>query len=274
MFKFKITIFFLTLFIILSDADTNEIIGFQCSISDNDTLENEYQINLRSVLSSLAANRPTQAGFFTATSSGKDSGKVYGLTQCRADVSASDCAACIKNSTNSGVCSSSKNVTVWLRWCHIRYSNTSFFGILDQSAMATSNETNFDDPNVVSEGIKFMNELASTAPDQHLMFQTSVLDVGSSGKRYGMAQCSRDIGRRDCGSCFSSLLQTFRTSVGNKRGWEIYGSSCSLWYHDFQIYFNYSIPSNSGQGKFSSHQIGVFGIVIPGLVLHLVVLVS
>ncbi|XP_065879074.1 cysteine-rich repeat secretory protein 38-like [Euphorbia lathyris] len=273
MFKFKLIIFFSISSVILSDADRNEILGFQCSVSENATLDNEYQINLRNLMNSLAGNNPTQAGFFTATS-GKGSGKIYGLTQCRADVSASDCAACIKNSTNSAAatCSGSKNVTVWLRWCLLRYSNTSFFGVLDESAMATANETNIDDPYVVYEGTKFMNELASTAPKMPLMFQTAVLDVGRFGKRYGMCQCSRDLGRRNCGSCLGSLLQSFRISIGNKRGWEIYGSSCSLWYHDFQFYFNYSIPSNSGYGKFIYHQGGVIGILIPRLVFYFITL--
>lgn len=31
-------------------------------------------------------------------------------------------------------------------------------------------------------------------------------------------------------------LMTFRTIVGSKREWEIYGSSRSMQYHDFQFY--------------------------------------
>ncbi|KAF2303621.1 hypothetical protein GH714_020202 [Hevea brasiliensis] len=62
--------------------------------------------------------------------------------------------------------------------------------------MALTNDTNFEDSNVVSKGLNFMNELAATAPEPPLMFQTAVLDVGPSGKR---------------------------TTIGNKRGWEIYG---------------------------------------------------
>lgn len=229
----------------LSLADTNEVLGLQCSGSDSATLENQYQVNLNNLLDSLAANGPIHNGFYTATE-GKGTYRIFGITQCRGDVSPTDCAACIRNSTMVRGCSTSKNVTMWLTWCVLRYSNMSFFGVWDQSAMALTNDTNFENSNVVSQGLNFMNELAATAPQSPLMFQTAVLDVGQSGKRYGMAQCSRDISRSDCGRCFVYLLATFRTTIGNKRGWEIHGASCSMWYHDYQFYFNFSIPANEG----------------------------
>ncbi|KAJ9169011.1 hypothetical protein P3X46_020481 [Hevea brasiliensis] len=248
-------------------ADTNEILGLQCSGSDNATLENQYQINLNNLQDSLAANGPVHNGFYTATA-GKDAYMIFGLTQCRGDISPTDCATCIRNSTMVRGCSTSKNVTIWLKWCLLRYSNISFFGVWDQSAMALTNDTNFEDSNVVSKGLNFMNELAATAPEPPLMFQTAVLDVGPSGKRYGMAQCSRDISRSDCGKCFSYLLVTFRTTIGNKRGWEIYGASCSMWYHDYQFYFNFSIPVNEGAVQISNERVAI-GLMIPVLVFLL-----
>jgi hypothetical protein len=91
-----------------------------------------------------------------------------------------------------------------------------------------------------------MGGLASTAPNQPRMFQTAVLDVGQSGKRYGMAQCSLDISRGDCGVCLDAQLASFRTTIGNKRWWETYGPSCFMWYHDYQFYFNISMSASEG----------------------------
>lgn len=76
------------------------------------------------------------------------------------------------------------------------------------------------------------------------LFQTAVMDVGQSGKRYGMAQCTRDISSIDYGKCLDAQLVTLRTIIGSKRGWEIYGSSCFMWYHDFQFYSNISITAS------------------------------
>ncbi|KAJ6999669.1 hypothetical protein NC653_010421 [Populus alba x Populus x berolinensis] len=67
-------------------------------------------------------------------------------------------------------------------------------------------------------------------------WQTAVLDVGQNGKRYDMAQCTRDLSQSDCGMCLEFQLATYKNSVGNKRSWDIYGFSCSLWHRDYQFY--------------------------------------
>ncbi|KAK6917388.1 Gnk2-homologous domain [Dillenia turbinata] len=128
-------------------------------------------------------------------------------------------------------------------------SDQNFIGTLDQIAsMGISNDT-FDNVAVVSKGLGLMSGLARTAPNEPLMFQASVLDVGINGKRYGMAQCTRDISMSDCGNCLDHLLANM-VSVENKRGWEIYALSCSMWNHDYQFYFNFTTTSqDSGASR-------------------------
>ncbi|KAJ8761435.1 hypothetical protein K2173_001566 [Erythroxylum novogranatense] len=255
--------FLLSFFMLLSRtcfADSNEVVGLQCSASNNAITNSEYQSNLQNLLSSLAENAGPSNGFSKATS-GKGDSKIYGLTQCRGDVLSMNCINCIRNSTAVHDCSSSENVTVWQKWCLVRYANVSFAGTLDRSAMATANETDYDDPDLVSKRLDFMQQLASTTPDQPFMFQTAELDAGQNRTRYGMAQCTRDISRNDCGKCLEDELVTFRTTIGNKKGWEIYGSSCSMWYHDFRFYFNYSIPRNEGSTRLSLHKVAT-GVMV------------
>jgi hypothetical protein len=240
-------------FLLLSSpchADSNSDLGSQCTEVDNATNSSEYQANLSDLLNSLVAKAPVQNGFYT-TAAGKGANKIYGLTQCRGDISATDCAACIKNVTVVQGCSNSKNATRWFKCCFLRYSDRSFFGELDQSGMvATYNDTNFEDPKVVSEGLNFTKTLASTTPNQPSMFYTAVLDVGQSGKRYGMAQCTRDLSKSDCGKCLDIQLVTSLNIIGNyMRSWDVHGSSCSMWYYDYQFYFNYSTPAAKG-GEF------------------------
>ena len=121
------------------------------------------------------------------------------------------------------------------------------------NSVALMNETDYDDLAVISNGLSFMSGLASTAPKQPLMFRTAVMDVGQSGKRYGMAQCTRDISSIDCGKCLDAQLVTLRTIIGSKRGWEIYGSSCFMWYHDSS-----SIPTFQSQQVSSVVMLGFF----------------
>lgn len=229
-------------------ADTNAIASTECPETDNSTSENSFQTKLNNLFDSLSGKGLLKHGFQKSTQ-GKGSNKIYGLAQCRGDIFGSDCANCTKESITVARhdCSQSKKVKVWFKWCFLRYSDEDFFGVWDQTSEAITNDTNFDDPSVVSRGFNLMTQLAITAPKQPLLFQTSVLDTGESGKRYGMAQCTKDISTSDCGKCLNNQLMTFRTTVGNKRGWEIYGSSCSMWYHDFQFYFNISYRTSEGE---------------------------
>ncbi|KAF5742203.1 putative Receptor-like protein kinase-related family protein [Tripterygium wilfordii] len=253
----------------LSLADTNVLSGSECSEADNAATQNPFQTNLNNLLNSLTTSVPLHGGFYKTTT-GKDSGKIYGLVQCRGDVSTTDCLNCSKKSTSAALqgCPRSKKIKVWFTWCFLRYSDDNFFGIWDQSSTALTNDTNLEDPSVVSQGLNFMTELASTTAKQPSMFETAVLDGGESGKRYGMGQCTRDISRSDCSSCLEAQLETFRTTIGNKRSWEIYGSSCSMWYHDFQFYFNISTPANDGDRSISLHGVAI-GMGIAELVLLL-----
>ncbi|KAH7545830.1 cysteine-rich repeat secretory protein 38 [Ziziphus jujuba] len=239
--------------IITCYADINMNLGSQCSVDDKSTAENEFQINRRNLLDSLAANGPFQNGFYK-TQTGEKSVKVYGLVQCRGDISANDCGNCINNMTKEALnsCPKSKSVWIWFRWCFLRYSNASFFGSMELSSGAWSNETNFDDPSMGSKGLDFMGRLASNASKQPLKFQTSVLDVGR-GKRYGMAQCTRDINQDECHKCLNNQLVTFKEIIGNKRGWETHGSNCFMWYNYHHFYFNISTPASEG-GRPSSHK--------------------
>ncbi|XP_050214764.1 cysteine-rich repeat secretory protein 55-like [Mercurialis annua] len=238
----------LILFIHSSCSDTNQILGAECSGDIKANLTNDYKINFKNLMDSLATNAPSNNGFYKAES-GKHSDKIYGLTQCRADLSSANCAACIKNATLHRDCyTDSKSVTKWYSWCFLQYSNERFFGVWDPSAMAAIivNNTNLEDPDVVSKTLNFMNDLVSTAPEQPLMFQTKVLDVGKYGKRYALAQCTRGISRQDCGKCFDDKLVNFRSKIGYKKEWQAFSSGCSMWYGDSQFYFNYTLPTHNG----------------------------
>ncbi|KAE8077897.1 hypothetical protein FH972_016415 [Carpinus fangiana] len=277
MFHFGIVGALLPALILLSSsrpcrADSNANTGLQCSGADNSTTENEFQTNLKNLLDTLVLKGPVSDGFYK-TETGKKANKVYGLVQCRGDMSAGNCANCTKDATAEALskCPKSKEVSVWFTWCFLRYSNDSFFGIMEQGSVAITNDTDFDDPYAISKGLFFMGGLASTAPNQPRMFQTAVLDVGQSGKRYGVAQCSLDISRGDCGVCLDAQLASFRTTIGNKRWWETYGPSCFMWYHDYQFYFNISMPASEGSRRASSYGRVSIGVTIAMLALLVVV---
>ncbi|KAF3961557.1 hypothetical protein CMV_013832 [Castanea mollissima] len=103
-------------------ADVNANTGLQCSKDDYSATENGFQTNLNNLFSSLV-NGALQNGFYKTTA-GKNSNKVYGLIQCRGDISGNSCAGCTNNSITVALhdCPKSKEVWVWFRWCFLHYS--------------------------------------------------------------------------------------------------------------------------------------------------------
>ncbi|CAN1165890.1 Cysteine-rich repeat secretory protein 55 [Linum perenne] len=239
--------------------------GWSCSGPKNTTLDSEYQAHFDTLMTSLTEHAPLHNGFYQ-NDVGKHDKRIYGLAQCRGDISATNCKSCIRKATSTSVdigCVASNDVMIWLRWCFLRYSNRSFFGKWDGTGIAEAKETTpFEDPEVVSRGVELMNGLSVTTPRRSSMFETRMIDLGPrSGKRYGMAQCTGDMDLEGCMECLAMQLATFRTTIGNKRGWEIYGSSCSLWYHDYHFYFNStSSVFVSNQGRTRSNRVNWFGM--------------
>lgn len=241
-------------------ADININFGQQCSKSDNSTAQNNFNANLKKLLESLVQNGPLFKGFY-ATSIEENSYQIYGLVQCRGDISSINCGICIKNSSVFALfqCPESRDVVIWYTWCFLRYSTDNFIGVLGQTSVALLNETNYDDPSLVSSGVSLMNGLVSSASNQNLMFQVAVLDGGIRGRRFGMAQCTRDISGSDCFQCLNSQFDAFRTTIGNKKDWEIYGLNCFMWYHDFQFYFNFSTSEGESSLDFPFFLMGFLG---------------
>lgn len=224
-------------------ADTNSFRGSLCS-APLGAENSSWTVNLNSVFSSLEANVNLNKGFYRAEA-GESSDKIYGLIQCRGDVSQSGCQECTRESLALATknCDGSKSVVIWQEWCYFRYSNASFYGVWEKSGSATSNDTSLDDPDVAAKGMAMMTGLAAAAPNETLMFDKSEMDDGKGGKRYGLAQCSRDLGKLACRDCLGYFLKGFSTTVANKRRWQIYGIGCFMLYDDSHLYFNTSTIS-------------------------------
>ncbi|XP_054803852.1 cysteine-rich repeat secretory protein 1-like isoform X2 [Prosopis cineraria] len=239
-------------------ADINAQTGWLCSEADNSLKEDDdFLINLRTTMDSLADNVNNRQGFYQTSVGNKKSNTVYGSALCRGDISADNCSNCVLNSIKeaSDDCPKSRDVSIWFRWCFLRYANQSFFGTMEETSVAVTNDTDFEEAKVVSEGLEFMGGLADSASEKPYMMETGVLDVNVSDesgmkedKRYGMAQCTRDIREEDCRKCLDDQLQNFRTVIGNKRRWEIYGLNCFMWYNDYHFYSNASMLLSGAKG--------------------------
>ncbi|KAE8714927.1 S-locus lectin protein kinase family protein [Hibiscus syriacus] len=88
-------VFMLSLAICHADRNLNS--ALQCSGADNYTSESSFRVNLDNLLGLLTEKGASSNGFLK-TAVGRKSGKIYGLMQCRGDVSAENCANCTRES--------------------------------------------------------------------------------------------------------------------------------------------------------------------------------
>uniref|UniRef100_A0ACD5WZB6 Uncharacterized protein n=1 Tax=Avena sativa TaxID=4498 RepID=A0ACD5WZB6_AVESA len=157
----------------------------------------EAKASINSVLTDLVAKGSTGGGFATS-SAGKDETLIYGLAQCRGDVSASDCSACLADATNQlpTACSYVSDARIWYDYCFVRYDNTDFVGQTDTGAgLILVNVQAEDDPKAFEKAVgKVMGKVAA---------QASASGSGGLGRAkdkytpfvniYGLAQCTRDL---------------------------------------------------------------------------------
>ena len=92
-------------------------IGSYCSGSSY-AGSNKAVTNINSVLADLVATASTGGGYATSTA-GKGNNIIYGLAQCRGDVSDSDCAACLADAAKQlpSTCSYSSDARIWYIYC-------------------------------------------------------------------------------------------------------------------------------------------------------------
>ncbi|GKV42335.1 hypothetical protein SLEP1_g49746 [Rubroshorea leprosula] len=139
-----------------------------------------FDANLDNLLNQLAASGPN-SGFYKTTA-GEKSDKIYGLVQCRGDVSTANCASCTSKSIAVALQDfpESKTVKVWFTSCYLRVQ-------LHEQACSCCSKLDAD---------------------------ISGWSAGDSGNSYRMVQCARDIIRANCSKCLDAQLMIFKTIVG------------------------------------------------------------
>ena len=81
-----------------SNAESQEPLGQFCNQNTNITKGGKLSANIDQLLAQLVSKTPS-SGFVSALI-GEDQGQVYGLSQCRGDVSKEDCSICVQDAAN------------------------------------------------------------------------------------------------------------------------------------------------------------------------------
>ncbi|WJX54580.1 hypothetical protein P8452_40447 [Trifolium repens] len=266
-----------------------------CSTNSTTTANSPFQLNLKTLLSSLSSN-PTE--FHNTTVTGNPpSNTVYGLFMCRGDVSLPLCRQCVLNATQTlfSECSLSKQAVIWYDECTVRYSNRSFFSTFDTrprvGLLNTANITN--QKSFMRLLFQTMNKTADDASNHPIgskKYATNQATISGFQNLYCLAQCTPDLSPQDCRKCLGSVIGDLPWCCMGKQGGRVLYPSCNVRYELYPFFRvdNVSSPSpsssilppattNSADSRGGSSGISggtIVAIVVPIIVVVLLFIVA
>ncbi|KAF9588754.1 hypothetical protein IFM89_015481 [Coptis chinensis] len=239
-----------------------------CSNTANYTSNSQFQTNLNILLPSLLSDG-TRDGFFN-TSIGTSPDIVYGLVQCRGDISMEDCRSCLNNSAVEIIrrCPNRKDAALRYDHCILRYSNTRFFSQVDSTRRGLLNRANVSDADANRYNRQLgslLNSLSTTAASVVTKFGAASTDYADFKKIYGLVMCTRDLPATQCFSCLQSMIGWIPSCCTNREGAQIFSTTCYIRYEIYpfvQISSQSPSPPPPVQGK----SVNVVAIVVPVIV--------
>ncbi|XP_021284759.1 cysteine-rich receptor-like protein kinase 10 [Herrania umbratica] len=219
---------------------------FFCDGTGNDTTRSIFGQNVNTTLSSLAANASLN-GFYTTTV-GQDLDKVYGLVQCRGDVSKEDCQACVDTAAKeiSQFCPNKTEAMIGYNNCSLRYSDWHFFSTASNSPIIPFyNTRNVTDPDLFDRQLAdLFRNLSSTAANTTSKFAVGSTSYSDFSDIYGMVQCTRDLAENSCSSCLQAIIGYIPQCCNQRQGARIFTMSCNLRF-ELYTFFQASSPPTS-----------------------------
>ncbi|KAJ3676424.1 hypothetical protein LUZ60_003836 [Juncus effusus] len=216
--------------------------------------DNKITSNINHVLSDLVTKASVEG--FAVSSYGKGSNTIYGLAQCRGDVSSDDCSACLASAAKQlpMTCTNQADARLWYDYCFMRYDTDNFIGKTDTGYVTilynTQNATNPDAfDKKVNKLMSKVNAEAVSAGSNNLgrdktKFMTDITI-------YALAQCTRDIQPLQCAQCLSTTLQWFPIYCSHRQGCQVLYSSCMVRYEIYPFYFPLDGKAERYQGEYS-----------------------
>ncbi|KAH6789721.1 receptor-like protein related family protein [Perilla frutescens var. frutescens] len=207
--------------------------------NDDNKTNGSISRNIDALLPKLVSG--TIQNGFIATSYGGGKEQVYGLAQCRGDVSSSDCSSCIQDAAKEirNLCPNQADARIWYDYCFLRYTTRKFFGEVDTSGVFLINVQNVTDPDVFNKKLaSLMDRINSEAvKPANKGLGKGKTDVSEFIRLYALVQCTRDLSEINCAQCLAIAISNFPTVCGNKRGCRVLFSSCYVRYELYPFFF-------------------------------------
>ncbi|KAL4574353.1 hypothetical protein LXL04_021182 [Taraxacum kok-saghyz] len=213
------------LFLSLSTA--NSLIYIECSQPDF-TMMTPYESNINylfnTLLDSASISNFNKSIICYPESSQSDA--VYGLFQCRNDLSSSNCKDCVANSLSQlkTTCPTSTSGKIQLDGCFVKYNITSFFGVVDNMEVSKRCGPSVYNSDVLSR-IDDALVLLTSANGQYFR-------GGGFGSVQGVAQCVQDLTINECEDCLLEAYRRLRSECETSSSADMYLGNCYIRYAD------------------------------------------
>ncbi|XP_034921446.1 plasmodesmata-located protein 6 isoform X1 [Populus alba] len=182
-----------------------------------------YESNVNSLLTSLvnSATLTIYNNFTIKSPTSQDT--LYGLFQCRGDLSNGDCASCVARAVSQlgTLCLDSAGGALQLDGCFVKYDNTTFLGVEDKTEVLKkcgpliaydSDELNRRDA---------VMDYLGTCDGSYKPFR-----IGGSGDISAVAQCVQDLSASECQDCLSEVVGRLKTYCGAAASGDLYLAKC------------------------------------------------
>ncbi|XP_058079722.1 cysteine-rich repeat secretory protein 55-like [Magnolia sinica] len=239
------------IFFLLFPLYNADPIGEFCN-KDKNISSSRTSTTIDRVLAQLVT-KASSDGFATASSGGGRIETVYGLAQCRGDVSSKDCSACIADAAKQirQLCPNEADARIWYDYCFLRYDTEDFVGKLDAGVgLIFYNVNNVTDPDTFNRELGTLVErirAEALAPSNNGLGKGKT-KISPFVTIYGLVQCTRDLSRLSCEQCLAIAIANFPKYCKDKEGCQINYSSCRARYEIYPFFF----PLDSSKKVFST----------------------
>ncbi|KAK7314903.1 hypothetical protein VNO77_33433 [Canavalia gladiata] len=232
-------------FVTTESQDNLFFISQSCS-TNHTSVNSPYQLNLKTLLSSLSSKASRNNEFYNTTIVGETpTDSVYGVFMCRGDITPQLCQQCVQNATqrlsSDSDCSLSKEAVSWYDMCMVRYSNRSFFSTLDTTpSFYLWNPTNADKlESLMHLMFKTMNETADEAACGGIgekKYATREAKMSEFHTLYCLAQCTPDLSPLHCRACLNQAIGDLPRCCQGKIGRRVLYPNCNIRYELYPFY--------------------------------------
>ncbi|KAM3316410.1 hypothetical protein ACQJBY_034489 [Aegilops geniculata] len=212
-------------------------------------------------LSSALAAQSASAKFYktSSASASSASASVFGLFQCRGDLSGPDCSSCVARAMSSwrDLCGGAVAARVQLNGCLALYEISGFpqvsgvqmlFKTCGSGGGAAAQDLE------TRRGTAFSQLEGGAGSSAGGFFATSFQQV------YALAQCEGDLSNVDCSNCVTQAVQRVQVECGGAPSGQVYLDKCYITYS----YYPHGVPHGGGGGLGGQQTAKTVAIVLGG----------